>query len=306
MSRLLSLVVPCFNEGQCVDLFIREVNALSLDNPLEFIFVDDGSEDDTLARIKGLASHDERVHFVSFSRNFGKESALFAGLERATGNLVVTMDADLQHKPELLREMVSSIEKEGYDCVAVRRTSRTGEPLLRSWLAHRFYELMNHFSDVTLVDGSMDYRMMTRQVVNEVLRLQEVNRFTKGIYQWVGFRTKWIESENASRAAGLTKWSFWGLFSYSIKGILAFSTVPLQITSLLGVLCCGLSTVYMTWVLAKWIINGDPVAGWPTLMCVILLLGGLQLLVIGVLGTYIAGIWREIKRRPLYVVKESM
>ena len=304
-SLKLSVVVPCYNEGACVDLFLNAVSELRLPNPLEFVFVDDGSTDDTLERLRALAAADERVRYVSFSRNFGKESALLAGLEHATGDLVVTMDADLQHRPAMLPEMLAAIENEGYDCVATRRTNREGEPALRSWFAHRFYSLMNRFSDVGLVDGSMDYRMMTRQVVTAVLSLGEANRFTKGIYQWVGFRTKWLETGNVERAAGQTKWSFWSLFAYSVRGILAFSTAPLQVASVLGIGCCFAAFIYMLVIWIKWMIYGDPVAGWPTIMCVVLMLGGLQLFVIGILGTYIAGIYRETKRRPLYLVKEK-
>ena len=303
--RKLSVVVPCYNEGACVDLFLNTVLGLGLANPLEFVFVDDGSTDETLERLRALSAADARVKYVSFSRNFGKEAALLAGLEHATGELVVTMDADLQHRPDLLPEMVKAIEEEGYDCVATRRTDRSGEPALRSWFAHRFYSLMNRYSDVCLVDGSMDYRMMTRQVVASVLSLTEANRFTKGIYQWVGFRTKWIETGNVERAAGATKWSFWKLFVYSVRGILAFSTAPLQVASVLGIVCCFISFIYMLVIWIKWLCLGDPVAGWPTIMCVVLLLGGLQLFVIGILGTYIAGIYRETKRRPPYLVKEK-
>ena len=303
--KKLSVVVPCYNEGPCVGLFLEAVNALPIVQEIEYVFVDDGSKDDTLARIKSAAEKDPRVRYVSFSRNFGKEAGLLAGLEHSTGDLVVTMDADLQHRPELLPEMVRALEVEDYDCVATRRTNRTGEPVLRSWFAHLFYGLMNRFSDVSLVDGSMDYRMMTRQVVDEVLRLQEANRFTKGIYQWVGFRTKWLETENVERAAGATKWSFLSLFSYSVRGILAFSTAPLQIASFLGLACCGVSFFYTLYIFVKWMLRGDPVTGWPTLMCVVLMLGGLQLFVIGILGTYLAGVCREIKKRPPYVIRES-
>jgi len=301
----LSVVVPCFNESACVDLFAETIFGLGLANPLELVFVDDGSADDTFERIKAAAAKDERIRYVSFSRNFGKEAALYAGLTHATGDLVVTMDADLQHRPELLKEMVKAIEEEGYDCAAACRTTRTGEPPLRSWFAHRFYELMSRYSDVDLKDGSMDYRMMTRQVVDVIKSLTECNRFTKGIYQWVGFRTKWIETENVERAAGESKWNFWSLFRYSMRGILAFSTAPLQLASLLGMVCCCGAFTYMFWVFVKWLFCGDPVGGWPTLICTILLLGGLQLFVIGILGLYVAGIFRETKRRPAYVVRES-
>ena len=303
--KKLSLVVPAYNESACIDRFVETIFGLGLENPLEIVFVDDGSKDDTLAKIKAQAEKDGRVRYVSFSRNFGKESALYAGLGHATGELVVTMDADLQHRPELLKDMVQAIEVEGYDCAAACRTTRTGEPAVRSWFAHRFYELMRKYSDVDLKDGSMDYRMMTRQVVEAVLSFSEANRFTKGIYQWVGFRTKWIETENVERVAGETKWSFWSLFAYSVRGILAFSTAPLQLASILGIGCCLLAFCYMTFVFFKWLLYGDPVQGYPTIMCVVLLLGGLQLFVVGILGLYIAGIFRETKRRPIYIVKEA-
>lgn len=303
-AKTLSIVVPCYNESACIDLFLAAVRAQSLTLAVEYVFVDDGSTDETLARLKAAAEKDSCVRYVSFSRNFGKEAALLAGLEHATGDFVVTMDADLQHRPELLPEMVKALVEEGYDSVATRRANRTGEPVVRSWFAHRFYALMNRYSDVQLVDGSMDYRMMTRRVVDTVLRLQETNRFTKGIYQWVGFHTKWLEVENVARAAGASKWSFFSLLSYSVRGILAFSTAPLQVASVLGLCCCAGSFAYMIYIFIKWIIYGDPVAGWPTIMCAVLLLGGLQLFVIGILGTYLAGISREIKHRPIYVVKE--
>ena len=304
-ARKLSLVVPCFNEAACIGKFVETIFGLGLENPLEIVFVDDGSRDDTLALVKAEAAKDSRIRYVSFSRNFGKEAALFAGLKKASGELIATMDADLQHRPELLVEMATAIEAEGFDCAAACRTTRSGEPKLRSWFAHRFYALMSRYSDVELKDGSMDYRMMTRQVVDIILSLGESNRFTKGIYQWVGFRTKWIETTNVARVAGETKWSFWALFSYSIRGILAFSTAPLQMASVLGVVCCLGSFAYMAYVFVKWALYGDPVSGWPTLICVVLLLGGLQLFVIGVLGLYIAGIFREVKNRPIYIAKEE-
>lgn len=295
--KKLSLVVPAYNEASCIDRFVETVFGLGLENPLEIVFVDDGSADDTLQKIKAAALKDERVRYVSFSRNFGKEAALFAGLRHATGELVVTMDADLQHRPEMLKDMVHAIEVEGYDCAAACRTDRTGEPALRSWLANRFYALMRSCSDIALKDGSMDYRMMTRQVVDVVLALTESDRFTKGIYQWVGFRTKWIETENVERVAGETKWNLWKLFLYSVRGFFSFSTAPLQIATGLGLLCCVLAFLYM--------LAGLFCGGCNALICVILLMGGLQLFTIGVLGLYVAGVYREVKRRPVYVVKES-
>lgn len=298
--KKLSLVVPAYNEAACIDRFVETIFGLGLDNPLEIVFVDDGSADDTLSRIKAAAVKDDRVRYVSFSRNFGKEAALYAGLRHATGELVVTMDADLQHRPEVLKDMVHAIEDEGYDCAAACRTDRSGEPALRSWLAHCFYALMSRCSDVELKDGSMDFRMMTRQVVDVVLALTESDRFTKGIYQWVGFRTKWIETENMERVAGETKWNLWKLFLYSVRGFFAFSTAPLQVATALGLGFCVLAFLYMV---VGLFCGGC--GGYRAIVCAVLLLGGLQLFAIGVLGLYVAGVYREVKRRPVYVVKES-
>ncbi len=300
----LSIVVPCFNEEPCIEAFVRAVDETKLSD-LEFVFVNDGSSDGTLRILRELAETDSRVHYVSFSRNFGKEAALLAGLRKAQGDLIVTMDADLQDPPSLLPEMVQGIEKEGFDCVATRRMTREGEPPVRSWFARRFYWVMRHFSDVALVDGARDYRMMTRQVVETILSLPEVNRFTKGIYQWVGFDTKWIAFPNVERVAGQTKWSFWKLLGYSLEGILAFSTKPLQVASVLGVLCCGFAFLALLFVFARALFFGDPVGGWPSLVCIVVFLGGLQLFFIGVLGAYLAKTYSETKHRPLYFIKEE-
>ncbi len=300
----LSVIVPCKDEESCIEQFVKEVSLVCKNIPLEFVFVDDGSSDGTLREIKKLADGDGRVRYVSFSRNFGKEAALLAGLEHCTGEIAVTMDVDLQHRPQLLPEMYEAIVKEGYDCAAARRTDRKGEPAIRSWFARRFYSVMSRFSDVDLVDGSMDYRMMKRQVVDEILKLREANRFTKGIYQWVGFKTRWFEADNAERVSGTTKWSFAGLAAYSVRGIVAFSTAPLQLASVLGALFCIPTFGYIVYIVFKWAFFGEKAAGWPTLMCAVLMLGGLQLLVIGILGTYIAGIYRESKRRPVYIARE--
>lgn len=300
----LSIVVPCFNEAPCVEAFVRAVREAGAEG-VEFVFVDDGSTDGTLAIIKRLAEGDGAIRYVSFSRNFGKEAALLAGLRKASGEIVVTMDADLQDPPTLLPEMLRAIREEGYDCVATRRTSREGEPPVRSWFARRFYWLMRHFSEVALVDGARDYRMMTRQVVDSILALPEVNRFTKGTYQWVGLRTKWLAFSNVERAAGRTKWSFRKLFSYSLEGIMAFSTAPLQVASLLGVACCGFAFLALAFIVARALLFGDPVDGWPSLVCVIIFFGGLQLFVVGILGAYLAKTYLETKHRPLYLVKEE-
>lgn len=300
----LSIVVPCFNEEPCIEAFVRTVDETKLSD-LEFVFVNDGSTDGSLRILRELAKKDVRVHYVSFSRNFGKEAALLAGLRKAQGDLIVTMDADLQDPPSLLPEMVQGIEEEGFDCVATRRMTREGEPPVRSWFARRFYWVMRHFSDVALVDGARDYRMMTRQVVETILSLPEVNRFTKGIYQWVGFDTKWIAFPNVERVAGQTKWSFWKLVRYSLEGILAFSTKPLQVSSILGILCCGFAFLVLVFVFARALLFGDSVSGWPSLVCIIVFLGGLQLFFIGVLGAYLAKTYSETKRRPLYFIKEE-
>lgn len=300
----LSIVVPCFNEEPCIEAFVRAVDETKLSD-LEFVFVNDGSTDGTLRILRELAKKDARVHYVSFSRNFGKEAALLAGLRKAQGDLIVTMDADLQDPPSLLPEMVRGIEEERFDCVATRRMTREGEPPVRSWFARRFYWIMRHFSDVALVDGARDYRMMTRQVVETILSLPEVNRFTKGIYQWVGFDTKWIAFPNVERMAGQTKWSFWKLVRYSLEGILAFSTKPLQVASILGILCCGFAFLVFVFVFMRALFFGDSVSGWPSLVCIIVFLGGLQLFFIGVLGAYLAKTYSETKRRPLYFIKEE-
>lgn len=300
----LSIVVPCFNEEPCIEAFVRAVDETKLSD-LEFVFVNDGSTDGTLRILRELAKKDARVHYVSFSRNFGKEAALLAGLRKAQGDLIVTMDADLQDPPSLLPEMVRGIEEERFDCVATRRMTREGEPPVRSWFARRFYWVMRHFSDVALVDGARDYRMMTRQVVETILSLPEVNRFTKGIYQWVGFDTKWIAFPNVERMAGQTKWSFWKLVRYSLEGILAFSTKPLQVASILGILCCGFAFLVFVFVFMRALFFGDSVSGWPSLVCIIVFLGGLQLFFIGVLGAYLAKTYSETKHRPLYFIKEE-
>ena len=269
-----------------------------------FFIVDDGSRDNTLAIIKDEVAKRSNIHYVSFSRNFGKESALLAGLRKAKGDIVVTMDVDLQDPPLFLPKMLEGINS-GFECVATRRVTRAGEPPIRSWFARRFYALMKRFSDVELVDGARDYRMMTKKVVDSIISMPENNRFTKGIYQWVGFRTQWLAFENVERVAGETKWSFWKLFKYAIDGILAFTTAPLQVASWLGVATCLVSLSYLLWVCFRVLMWGDPVAGWPSMICVIVFLGGLQLLMIGIVGAYLAKTYLEAKRRPMYFVSEE-
>ncbi len=301
----LSLVVPCFNEARAIPLFREAVRALALPYELEFVFVDDGSTDESLTVLRQLAEADPAVHYLSFSRNFGKEAALLAGLRRASGEWIVTLDVDLQHPVKLLPEMTAILVRGEADCVAARRTTRAGEPPIRSAFARLFYVLLNRLSEVRMRGGETDYRMMTRQVCNAVLALPEVNRFTKGIYAWVGFRTRWLEFENVDRAVGESKWSFWGLVRYSIQGLSAFSAAPLQLASVLGLVCCLAALVYLLYILGKTWLVGEAVGGWPTLACLILFLGGLQLFVIGILGTYLAKTYLETKRRPVYLIQEE-
>ena len=299
MSKLCSCIVPCFNEEEVIPLYYEEMQKVRKQEEgkidFEIIFIDDGSKDKTLEVIKKLSEQDECIHYVSFSRNFGKEAAMYAGFEHANGEYVVTMDVDLQDPPHLIPEMIRSIEEEGYDSVATRRVTRKGEPPIRSFFARRFYGLINKISDADIVDGARDFRMMKRDMVNAILSMPEYNRFTKGIFGWVGFKTKWIEFENVERAAGETKWSFWKLFRYALEGIIAFSTVPLTIVSLIGVIVCIIAFLFLLFVVIRAAIFGDPVAGWPSLICVISFLSGIQLLGIGVVGMYLSKTYLETK-----------
>ena len=305
--KKISIVIPCFNEQEAVPLFyeafVRETSGMNVE--FEFVFVDDGSRDQTLAAFEALHQRDGRVHYVSFSRNFGKESAMYAGMEAATGDYVAIMDVDLQDPPALLPEMLKGIEEEGYDCVASRRVTRKGEPPIRSFFARMFYRLINKISKTEIVDGARDFRLMTRQMVDAILELKEVSRFSKGLFSWVGFKTKWLEYENIERVAGETKWSFWKLLLYSIDGIIAFSTAPLAIASIAGVLFCVLAFVMLLFFFFKTLLFGDPVAGFPATICIILLLGGIQLFCIGILGSYLSKTYLETKKRPIYIVKSK-
>lgn len=308
-NKLLSIIVPCYNEEESVPLFYAETIKQEeffheKGVEFEFVFVNDGSRDKTVEQVRLLHEKDERVHLVSFSRNFGKEAAIVAGFEKAKGDIVVLMDADLQDPPALLPEMYENIEN-GYDSVATRRVDRKGEPPIRSWFARRFYGLMRRISKTDIVDGARDYRMMTRQVVDAILSMREYNRFSKGIFGWVGFDTKWLEYENIQRAAGETKWSFWKLFLYSLDGIMAFSTVPLSIASFLGILFCVIAFVFLIFIFVRALAFGDNVAGWPSTICVITLLGGLQLLCLGIMGQYLSKLYLEVKDRPKYLIKEE-
>ncbi len=305
--KKLSVIVPCLNEQEAVPIFYRalcqQLEGMPVDG--EIVFVDDGSNDGTLKAFRDLREKDPRVHYISFSRNFGKEAAMFAGLETATGEYVALMDVDLQDPPELLADMLRGIEEEGYDCVATRRVTRKGEPRLRSFFARKFYQIINKISKTEVVDGARDYRMMTRQMVDSILSLKEVSRFSKGIFSWVGFRTHWLEYENVQRVAGETKWNFWKLFIYSLDGIIGFSTAPLAIASVMGILFCVLAFILILYFFVKTLIWGDPVAGFPATICITLLLGGLQLFCMGILGQYLSKTYLESKRRPIYIAKEK-
>lgn len=308
--KLLSVIVPCYNEEENVPYFYEELKKQEAffhdkDVELEIIYVDDGSKDGTAAAVRRLHEQDERVHLVSFSRNFGKEAGIYAGLSKAKGDFAVLMDADLQDPPALLPEMYSYLEQ-GYDAVATRRVSRKGEPPIRSFFARMFYRLMRKISKTEIVDGARDYRLMTRQVVDAILSMREYNRFTKGIFGWVGFQTKWLEYENIERVKGETKWSFWKLFIYSLEGIMAFSTAPLALASVLGVLFCFFALVLILVIVIRTLIFGDPTSGWPSMVCIISLLGGVQLLCIGIVGQYLSKTYMEVKRRPIYLVKEEL
>ena len=307
--KLLSAIVPCYNEEENVAFFYEEFIKNKeffeeKDLTYELIYVDDGSSDRTAHEVKKLRERDEKVHLISFSRNYGKESAMYAGLKRAKGDFVVLLDADLQDPPSLLPEMYSYLE-EGYDCAATRRVTRKGEPPIRSLFARGFYKLINHNGRVEIVDGARDFRLMTRQMVDAVLSVTEYNRFSKGIFAWVGFKTKWVEYENVERAHGETKWSFWGLFRYALDGMLSFSSIPLAVTSFMGVLFCIVAFVMLLFVWVRALIFGDPTSGWPSLVCIILLASGVQLLCLGVLGQYLSKTYMEVKHRPIYVVKEE-
>lgn len=303
----ISLVVPCHNEEESLPYFYREfknVTGQLEEYEIELILINDGSRDDTLRVMKRLAEMDSCVKYVSLSRNFGKEAAIYAGFEYASGDYIAVLDADLQDPPALLPQMMKEI-KNGYDSVATRRVTRKGEPPIRSFFAHCFYKLINRISNLDIVDGARDYRLMTRQFKEAVLQMKEYNRFSKGIFGWIGFQTKWLEFENVERRAGETKWSFWKLFLYSIEGVIGFSVAPLAIASILGLFICCIALVFLLVILVKTLCFGDPVAGWPSMTCIILMLGGIQLFCIGILGMYLSKTYLETKERPIYICKET-
>ena len=307
MKKLISVVISCYNECEVLPIFYKEIDGVSkkLDNvDFEFLFVDDGSKDKTLSIIKELSKSDSRVKYISFSRNFGKESAMLAGLTYAKGDYVALMDADLQDPPKYLIDMYNYLQ-EDYDVVATRRVTRCGEPKVRSVFSKVWYKLIDKMSDTEMVDGARDFRMMKRAVVDAILSLNEYNRYSKGIFSFVGFKTKWISYENVKRAAGKTKWSFFGLCKYAIDGMTSFSTAPLLLASFFGILFCFLALIAIIFVIIRTLIYGDPVGGWPSLVCIILLVSGVQLLCIGIIGRYLSKVYLETKKRPLYIVRET-
>ena len=308
MRKKISVIVSCYNEEESLPLFyeeMRKVMAEMSQNDFELIFVNDGSRDNTLKEIKELRAKDKRVRYISFSRNFGKEAAMKAGLDYSTGDYVTLMDADLQDPPKMLPEMLNILESEHYDCVGTRRVTRKGEPVIRSFFARKFYKIINKMSKVEMVDGARDYRLMTRQMVEAIKSCEEYNRYSKGLWSFVGFKTKWLEFENVQRVAGETKWSFWKLFKYAIEGIVAFTTAPLTMAAFLGILFCFIAFIMIVVIIFKTLVWGDPVSGWPSLACIIIFVSGIQLFFMGIFGEYLAKTYLETKKRPLYIIKET-
>lgn len=306
--KKISIIVPCYNEEEAIPLFYEEINKTSKeikDYDFEFIFVNDGSKDNSALIMKELAKKDKRVKFIDFSRNFGKEAAMYAGLELSSGDFITTMDVDLQDPPSLLPKMIKDITEEGYDCVATKSTSRNGYSFLRKTFTRWFYKIIAKISKTEMVAGARDYRLMTRQMVNAIINMKEYNRYSKGLFSFVGFKTKWIEFENQERVAGTTKWNFWKLFSYAIDGIVGFSTAPLIVSSIIGVLFCLISFIIIIFIVIRTLIFGDPTSGWPSLACIIFFVSGVQLFCIGIIGQYLSKVYLEVKNRPIYIIKDT-
>ena len=306
----ISVVVSCYNEEKALPLFYEEMERVRKKDfegivEFEYIFVNDGSKDNTLKIMKELNEKDSKVRYISFSRNFGKEAAMYAGLEASVGDYVTLMDADLQDPPALLKQMYDYIKNEGFDSVGTRRVTRKGEPPIRSFFARKFYKIINKMSDIEMVDGARDYRLMTRQVVDSIISLKEYNRYSKGLFSFVGFDTKWIEYENVERVAGETKWSFWKLFKYALEGITAFSTTPLIFSSILGLIFCFVAFIAIIFIIVKTLVYGDPTAGWPSMACIVVFVSGIQLFTIGIIGQYLSKTYLEVKHRPIYIIKET-
>ena len=307
-KKLLSVIVPCYNEQESLPYFYKEIKKVEKKMDyvdFEYIFVNDGSKDKTLDILRDFAKKDKKVRYVSFSRNFGKEAAMLAGLDYSKGDYVTLMDADLQDPPHLLIDMYKGITEEGFDCVGTRRVTRKGEPVIRSFFARMFYKIINKMSKVEMVDGARDFRLMTRQMVDSILSLKEYNRYSKGLFSFVGYKTKWLEYENVQRVAGSTKWSFWKLLIYAFEGIIAFSTTPLMIAALVGIIFFIVSFIMIIVIIVRTITFGDPVSGWPSLVCIIFFVSGVQLFCLGIIGAYLSKTYLETKNRPVYIVKET-
>lgn len=307
-KKLLSVIVPCYNEQESLPYFYKEIKKVEKKMDyvdFEYIFVNDGSKDKTLDILRDFAKKDKKVRYVSFSRNFGKEAAMLAGLDYSKGDYVTIMDADLQDPPHLLIDMYKGITEEGFDCVGTRRVTRKGEPVIRSFFARMFYKIINKMSKVEMVDGARDFRLMTRQMVDSILSLKEYNRYSKGLFSFVGYKTKWLEYENVQRVAGSTKWSFWKLLIYAFEGIIAFSTIPLMIAALVGIIFFIVSFIMIIVIIVRTLTFGDPVSGWPSLVCIIFFVSGVQLFCLGIIGAYLSKTYLETKNRPVYIVKET-
>ena len=307
-KKLLSVIVPCYNEQESLPYFYKEIKTVEKKMDyvdFEYIFVNDGSKDKTLDILRDFAKKDNKVRYVSFSRNFCKEAAMLAGLDYSKGDYVTLMDADLQDPPHLLIDMYKGITEEGFDCVGTRRVTRKGEPVIRSFFARMFYKIINKMSKVEMVDGARDFRLMTRQMVDSILSLKEYNRYSKGLFSFVGYKTKWLEYENVQRVAGSTKWSFWKLLIYAFEGIIAFSTTPLMIAALVGIIFFIVSFIMIIVIIVRTLTFGDPVSGWPSLVCIIFFVSGVQLFCLGIIGAYLSKTYLETKNRPVYIVKET-
>ncbi len=304
---MISIIIPCYNEEEAIPLFYKEINKTikEMKVPFELIFVNDGSKDRTLEILRGLAKKDKKVRYISFSRNFGKEAGILAGFEAAKGDYVAMMDVDLQDPPYLLKEMYETLQDENVDCVATRSVSRNGYSFFRKIFTKWYYKIINTISKTPIVDGARDFRLMKRKMVDAILSLKEYNRYSKGIFSWVGFNTKWITFENTERVAGTTKWNFWKLFAYSMESIIGFSTMPLLVSSVVGVLFCLISFIMIIVIITKTLTIGDPVAGWPSLVCIIFFVSGVQLFCLGIIGQYLAKTYLEVKNRPVYIIKET-
>ena len=307
--KKISIVVPCYNEEESLPLFYKEVNkvteTMKAKAEFEFVFVNDGSKDNTLEELRNLAKKDKRVRYISFSRNFGKEAGIYAGLENATGDYITTMDADLQDPPTLLEEMFDTLESGEYDCCATKSTNRKGYSFLRKTFTKWFYDIIGKISKTEMVPGARDFRLMTRQMVDAIISMREYNRYSKGLFSFVGFKTKWIDFEIEDRAAGTSKFNFWKLFSYAIEGIVAFSTAPLVFAALVGVIFCFIAFILIIFIIVKTLVWGDPVGGWPSMACIMFFVGGIQLFCTGIIGEYLAKTYLETKHRPVYIVKET-